>query len=115
MACVIIKYLKVTKTLQGSEQNLLIKTKKPHKGVGAQTLGRWIKKTLQKSGIDTTIFKAHSVRHASTSAAFKKGIDLNIIRKTAGWTKTSQVFAKVYNRPTVDKENIYADTILKYK
>lgn len=58
IASIIIKYLKVTKTLRGSEQNLLIATKKPHKGVGAQTLGRWIKKTLQNSGIDTTIFQS---------------------------------------------------------
>lgn len=81
----------------------------------AQTLGRWIKNVLQKSGIDISIFQAHSVRHASTSTAFIKGVDLNIIRKTAGWSRTSQMFAKIYNRPMVDKENMFANTILAYK
>ena len=42
---------------------------------------------------------SHSTRHAATSAAHQSGISLEVIRKTAGWTPQSQVFAKVYNRP----------------
>nr|CAI5835115.1 unnamed protein product [Callosobruchus analis]CAI5842550.1 unnamed protein product [Callosobruchus analis]CAI5860122.1 unnamed protein product [Callosobruchus analis]CAI5865233.1 unnamed protein product [Callosobruchus analis] len=38
-----------------------------------QTLSRWIKATLSEAGIDTKVFTPHSTRHASTSAACRKG------------------------------------------
>ncbi|KAL4720573.1 hypothetical protein ACJJTC_012328 [Scirpophaga incertulas] len=40
----------------------------------------------------------HSTRHASTSRAARLGINIDTIRATAGWTGTSTVFAKFYNR-----------------
>ncbi|KAB0801731.1 hypothetical protein PPYR_03917 [Photinus pyralis] len=42
----------------------------------AQTLSRWIKIILQKSGVDVTKFSAYSTRHAATSAASRKGLNL---------------------------------------
>lgn len=50
------------------------------------------------------IFSAHSTRHAATSAAYVKGISLETIRRTAGWSQGSQMFARVYNRPIETKE-----------
>lgn len=87
-------YLSRTENLRGSSQSLFIAIKKPFIPVGAQTLSRWIKKTIQSSDIDVTIFKAHSVRHAATSKAYMKGVDINTIRETAGWTQGSQTFAQ---------------------
>ena len=40
-----------------------------YKAVTTSTIARWLKKVLELSGIDTEIFKAHSFRGASASAA----------------------------------------------
>lgn len=77
---------------------LFISIKKPYKSVCSQSLSRWIKETLKESGIDTAIFSAHSTRHASTSAASRLGVSIDLIKKTAGWTGNSEAFARFYNR-----------------
>lgn len=112
VASVLARYLHVTRKLRGAHQSLFIGMKKPFVPIGTQTISRWIKETLKESGIDTSIFKAHSVRHAATSTAFKKGIDLNTIRRTAGWTSTSQIFARFYNRPITTEPTAFANAIL---
>lgn len=78
--------------------NLFISFRKPHNKVGSQTLAHWVKTVLQKSGIDTSIFGAHSTRHAATSAARRNGVSLQVVRRAAGWSDTSNVFLKYYNR-----------------
>jgi len=55
----------------------------PHKPVRAQRMAHWIKDFLKEAGVDTEVFKAHSVRGASTSAALKKGVHLSDILNTA--------------------------------
>ena len=111
VASTLIKYMQVSSTLRGRTDKLFITTKKPHRAVSSQTISRWIKYTLSKSGIDTTIFSGHSTRHAATSAAHKNGISLDIIRKTAGWTAESKMFAKVYNRPIIS-QNSFTQAVL---
>jgi hypothetical protein len=44
---------------------------------------------LRLAGIDTSIFKAHSTRSASTSAATKLGVPLQDIMSSAGWSSNS--------------------------
>lgn len=105
-------YVNYTKDIRGNVENLLITFKKPYKAANPSTIGRWIKDTLTESGIDTTIFKSHSTRHASTSMAKLKGVSIDIIRNTAGWTGSSQTFAKFYNRPIVNNVTDFANSIL---
>lgn len=113
VARVVRKYIKVTRKIRGKCQSLFVATKKPHKAVGAQTISRWIKNTMEKSGIDTKIFSAHSTRHAATSAAFSRGTDINVIKEAAGWTKKSRTFYNFYNRQIVDKKNyIFARSVI---
>jgi len=57
-------------------------------------------------------FSGYSTRHASTSAAFRAGVDLEEIRRTAGWTEKSTTFNKFYNRPLV-KKTTFADRMLR--
>lgn len=85
--------------------HLLLTVKRPYKGATAQTLSRWTKQVMKASGVDVAVFSAHSARHAATSAAAAAGVSVDAIRKTAGWTKTSQTFAKYYNRPVIDSNN----------
>lgn len=106
-------YLRVTESLRINHTFLFISTKKPHNKVSAQTLSRWIKCTLQVSGIDVSQFSAHSTRHASTSRAHKMGVNLDLIRKTAGWSGTSTTFAKFYNRAiSTESRDSFARSIL---
>ena len=49
--------------------------------------------------ININIFSAYSTRHAATSSAYRIEVLLGEIRKMAGWSETSNVFARFYNRP----------------
>lgn len=104
-------YLEVTANLRpNGTNNLLLIHKKPHSKASSQTISRWIKQTLAESGVDVAVFSAHSTRHASTSAAASAGVNLDTIRKAAGWTNSSLTFARFYNRPVVD-EGLFARSV----
>lgn len=112
----LLSYVEKTKIYRNAlrTERLILTTKKPIHNASSSTISRWIKTTLFDSGIDTTIFTAHSVRHASTSAANRKGVSIDIIKKTAGWTGDSLVFGRFYNRPLLtDDDNAFAEAILQ--
>ena len=48
-----------------------------------------MKSTLAQAGIDTTKFKAHSSRSASSSAAYEAGVALPDIMEAADWSTVS--------------------------
>lgn len=99
-------YLKITKRLRPPTcDSLFISLYKPYKSVSPQTISRWIRKGLEECGVDTSIFSAHSTRHASTSRAAEKGVSLDLIKRAAGWTGQSRVFANFYNRPILNPED----------
>ncbi|GFO07303.1 tyrosine recombinase xerc [Plakobranchus ocellatus] len=89
-------YLKRTKHLRSTTQ-LFIGNYSPHSAVTKDTLARWIKSMLNKAGIDTNVYKAHSTRAAASSAA-ARSIDIAQVLNTAGWSR-KQTFAKFYNKP----------------
>lgn len=106
------QYLKLTKSLRpASCDKLFLTYSKPHGPATKQTLSRWVKDTMTKSGIDTNIFKPHSSRHASTSCALRKGVHMDVIRRSAGWGQDSQTFARFYNRPLLQEDN-YSKSVL---
>lgn len=106
-------YLERTKDLRGDTTVLFISFKKPFKEVSIQTLGRWIKYVLRESGLDTNVFSAHSTRHASTSAAKRKRVSLDVIRKSAGWSDKSTTFTKFYDRPVAKNLDAFGYAILE--
>lgn len=106
-------YIDRTKNLRNDNDTLFLSFKKPHKPAGTQTLSRWIKKVLHESGVDTSFFSAYSVRHASTSAAKRMGVNIDTIRSMAGWTEDSKTFTKFYDLKVVDDPSTFANTILK--
>ena len=77
---------------------LFIACVKPHKPVTSSTISRWIRNIMKSSGIDVSIFKSHSTRAASTSAAVNIGVSVKDIMKTANWTSES-TFKKFYLKP----------------
>ena len=66
---------------------------------------------MEKAGIDTTIFKSHSTRAASSSAASAAGVPLDEILSQGGWSNCS-TFKRFYHKP-VAKNPEYAEAILK--
>ena len=50
-------------------RDLIISYGKPHKPVSSETISRWIKDELSKAGVNTSVFKVHSCRSASSSKA----------------------------------------------
>ena len=69
-----------------------------HGPVTSSTIARWIKSCLQKAGVDTTVFKAHSTRVAAATKAAMSGLTVDAIMKAADWSSEG-VFQKFYYRP----------------
>ena len=95
-------YISITKpfrNLSGKEPNILfISHIKPHRAVTTATVARWIRSILKDAGIDTSIFKTHSVRGAATSAAVNAFVPLQEILNMADWSNPS-TFQRFYYRP----------------
>ena len=108
-------YIKKTCNLRKNHTKLLISYKKPHCPVSKDTISRWIKMLLGKSGINIDIYTAHSTRSASTSAARESGLSLNIIMSKVGWS-SSTTFSQFYNKPIIDdNSHVYANSVLNSK
>ena len=72
---------------------LFLAVVRPHKLVCSSTLARSLCSLMDKAGIDTNIFKAHS-----TWGAVAAGITIADILKAADWSSES-VFTKFYYKP----------------
>lgn len=108
----LLSYIDRTQSLRANNtNNLFISYKKPHSKIGSQTISNWLKDTLQESGVDTSMFSAHSTRHASTSKANRLGVSVEVIKKTAGWSASSSAFARFYNKSIVN-HNEFANSLL---
>ena len=92
-------YEKATESFRGQGTDcLFIATVSPHKPVVSSTIARWLKQVLKGSGVDTTVFKAHSTRGASSTAAALAGISSQEIMDQVGWSRQS-TFCRFYYRP----------------
>ena len=107
----IINYLRCLQTYQektrvfrpilapSQPNQLLLSYRRPNAPVKSCTIARWIKSVLGKAGIDTSIFKAHSTRSASTSRALSSGVPLEEVLKMADWSGPS-TFNRFSYRPS---------------
>jgi site-specific recombinase XerD len=93
------------------QEELILSLTYPHRPVSKDTIGRWIKNLLSRSGIDTTIFKAHSVRGAAASKALAKGVNIDSILQAADWS-SGHIFTKFYKR---SMPNEFSSTVLALK
>ena len=80
----LISYRQRTKKLRTSGlTRLFISVRRPHRPVKPATIGHWLKKVMEKAGIDVSIFSAHSTRGAATSKAKAAGVSVPEILKAA--------------------------------
>ena len=100
VAKVLDQHIDRTSSLQGEEQQLFGSYAQPHHGVSKDTISRWIKTVTQQDGVDTTVFKPHSTRAASTSKAHGCNVSLPAVMKAASWTSDC-----VFNKP-VQPQNL---------
>lgn len=104
------RYMALTAPLRNDCDTLFISSRRPFKAATAQTISRWIRAVLKLSGLGDE-YTPHSTRHAATSTALAKGIDLSVIKSTAGWSQESQVFARFYNRPIESDRGRFAKAV----
>jgi len=107
----LLEYLKRTGPKRGAESKVLISYCKPYQRVSRDTISRWIKTGLAKAGIDVSIFKAHSVRAASTSKAHACQVPIDHILKKGGWSN-AKTFAKFYHKPIVAQKDDFQRALL---
>lgn len=103
-------YLEQSKPFRGETYRLFVSYQKPYKAVAPETISRWLKSVLTCAGIDTDQFKGHSVRSASTSAAYNAGASIESIMKAAGWS-SERTFDKYYKKDV--NINTFADNVLR--
>ncbi|VDI37510.1 Hypothetical predicted protein [Mytilus galloprovincialis] len=108
---VLKEYLKRTVDIRSEEDSLVLSYIKPHKKVSCSTISRRIKSIMCRAGIDTSIFKAHSTRSASTSKAKQNNVPVSDILAKAGWS-SSTTFGKFYDK-TVTTTDVFAEKVLQ--
>ena len=108
------EYLKLTEPWRsgGTPSNFFLSFQKPHKPVSKSTLARWIKDILLLAEVDTDVFKAHSLRGASTSKAFLKGLSVKEVVDHGKWSLES-TWQKFYHKVVHSTTKKYQDNILK--
>ena len=87
-------YLKLSRNVRpvipsSLPNKLFISFIRPHKPVTSTTLGRWLRIFMSAAGIDSHVFKAHSVRGVSTTAASTVFVPLSTIMSMADWSSAS--------------------------
>ena len=96
----------IRNALVGEEiKDLTISFEKPDKPVSHEAISRWIKSELTDAGVDTSVFKAHSCRYASSSKTKDISASLNKILKQGCW-KCKHTFRTYYSRHIINKDNI---------
>lgn len=63
--------------------------------VSTSILARWLRTVLELADINTSVFKAHSYRGSSTTAAYNAGCSMKVILDTANWSN-AKTFQKFY-------------------
>ena len=114
LAC-LNEYLRRTIALRSTTKSkLFLASVTPYNPVKSCTIAGWIKTILERAGIDTGVWTAHSTRGASTSKVASMGLSLDVVLTTACWKRVG-TFKKFYKKPIekeIDREK-FTQTVLK--
>jgi site-specific recombinase XerD len=84
-------------------KDLFLSYIEPHKPIVSSSFARWLKSVLKVAGIDTSVYKGHSVRSAATSKARATGLSTQQIVERANWTNAATFF-RFYNKEIQESE-----------
>ena len=89
--------------------NFFITFGKSHHPASKDSIAWWVKEVIGNSGMNTEIFKSHSTRVASNSAAYKLGVPLQGVlkrgqRSNAGTFFTYYYFSEIEDSFDLDKQ-----------
>ena len=101
------QYLHMTSKNRGEIKSLFITQVRPFKPASKDTIAKWIRETLSKAGIVTSIFSPHSTRSAASSAAKNGRVPIDAILKTGGW-RSMKTFERFYDKKIVERKNDFA-------
>lgn len=111
---VLKEYLARTRDLRKSNRgHLFLSHRRPHDRVRKDALSGWIRTVLAMAGVDTSAFKAHSVRGASTSKLAAINIPVSHIMEKASWSCES-TFQKFYNKNIVPHKDVAHEMLQKF-
>ena len=105
------QYLHMTSKNLGEIKSLFITHVRAFKPDSKDTIARWIRETLSKAGINTSIFSPHSTRSAASSTAKKCRVPINTILKTGDW-RSMKTFGRFYDKEIVERKDDFALNIL---
>ncbi|KAG0805309.1 hypothetical protein G6F20_012009 [Rhizopus arrhizus] len=71
---------------------------KPPSSVRTATVGKWIHEAMKEAGVNP-VFKAHSIRSASSTKAVMLGTPIDKVKEHANWSLKSNTFEKYYYKP----------------
>ena len=108
---VLLAYLRRTLSIRGTCKQLLLTTQKPFHAASRDSIRRWTKEVLAKSGIDIDQFTPHSTRAASVSKAAIHQVPLDSILQTADWSSAG-TFQKYYKKPINTKTQSFQAAVL---
>ena len=92
---------------------LLVSFIKPHDAVAKSTVASWIKQILIMPGVNTDIFKLHSVRSASLSHANLSGLSFSDILKR-GSCSNKTAWERFYNKSILTFEENFQKAAENY-
>ena len=98
---------------QGHKTSLFLSWIGRHDPVSSSSIARWLKQGLEDAGVDTSIFKGHSTRGASSSKAASSGVTVSDILQAADWS-TEGTFQRFYHRQSSDK-SVFGKAVLTGK
>jgi len=105
------EYIKRTTPFRDASKQLLLSHVKPHGPVSKDTISRWCKTVLSTAGVDTSKFKGHSTRAASSSFLADNNINIKDILLSAGWSN-ERTFQQFYHKSSEPEFN-YGHEILR--
>ena len=92
---------------RGEIKSLFVTQVRPFKPASKDTIFRWIKETLSKAVIDTSIFSTHSIGSIASSTAKKGCVDIDTILKTGSW-RSMKTFGWFYHKEIVERKDDFA-------
>ena len=94
------------------EKQFLLSSIRPHNAVVSCTISGWLKKALKQVGINTDLFKAHSIRSGSGSKASVGGASLVEILKRESWSHHF-TWQRFYSKHIIQKGHVFQNMVYK--